>query len=82
VNANQLFGWQRLYLQGQLQPANGETPGLLAVRVMRGAREAARRRNAPAVCGTIQMELPKATVRIVGIADQTSLHTVLEYLAR
>src|SRR6266481_6587651 len=42
VNANQLFAWRRLYLQGQL---NRETPGLLAVRVMRGAREAARRRN-------------------------------------
>lgn len=82
VNANQLFAWRRLYLQGQLEPAKGETPGLLAVRVTRGARETARRRSAPAVCGTIQIELPKGTVRIVGIADQTSLHTVLEYLAR
>jgi transposase len=82
VNANQLFAWRRLYLQGQLEPANRETPGLLAVRVTRGARETSRRRNAPAVCGTIQIELPKGTVRIVGIADQTSLHTVLEYLAR
>jgi len=48
VNANQLFAWRQLYLQGQLEPANREAPGLLAVRVMRGAREAARRRNAPA----------------------------------
>jgi transposase len=82
VNANQLFAWRRLYLQGQLEPTNRETPGLLAVRVMQGAREEARRRNAPAVCGTIQIELPKGTVRIVGMADPTSLHTVLEYLAR
>jgi len=79
VNANQLFAWRRLYLQGQL---NRETPGLLAVRVMRGAREAARRRNAPAVCGTIQIELPKGTVRIAGMVDPASLHTVLEHLAR
>jgi len=49
---------------------------------MRGAKEAARRRNAPATCGTIQIELPKGTVRIVGMVDPTSLHTVLEYLAR
>src|SRR5258707_11825478 len=82
VNANQLFAWRRLYLQGQLEPANRETPGLLAVRVMRGAREAARRRNAPAVWGTIQVELTKGTGRIVRMADPTSLHTVVEYLAR
>jgi transposase-like protein len=82
MNANQLFGWRRLYLQGQLKPANREAPGLLAVRVMREAREAARRRNAPATCGTIQIELPKGTVRIVGMPDPNSLHTVLEYLAR
>src|SRR5213076_878882 len=62
VNANQLFGWRRLYLQGQIQPANRETPGLLAVRVMRGTKEAARRRKAPATCGTIQIELPQGTV--------------------
>jgi transposase len=81
VNANQLFGWRRLYLQGQLE-ANRETPGLLAVRVLRGAREAARGRKAAAPCGTIQIEVPKGTVRIVGMADPSSLHTVLEYLAR
>ena len=82
VNANQLFGWRRLYLQGQLEPANRETPGLLAVRVVEGVRETARRRNASTASGTIQIELPKGTVRIVGMPDPTSLHTVLEYLAR
>jgi transposase len=80
VNANQLFGWRRLYLQGQLEPR--ERPSLLAVRVVEGAKKAARRRNAPATYGTIQIELPKGTVRIVGIVDPASLHTVLEYLAR
>jgi len=38
VNANQLFGWRRLYLQGRLEPANRETPGLLAVRVVEGGQ--------------------------------------------
>jgi len=80
VNANQLFSWRRLYLQGQLEPR--ERPGLLAVRVVEEAKKAARRRNAPATCGTIQIELRKGTVRIVGMADPASLHTVLEYLAR
>jgi transposase len=82
VNANQLFTWRRLYRQGQLEPANRETPGLLAVHVVEGVTEAARGRNALAASGTIQIELPKGTVRIVGIADPTSLHTVLEYLVR
>ena len=82
VNANQLFGWRRLYVEGRLEPKNQEAPGLLAVRVVQQAREAARRGDAPAACGTIQIELPKGTMRITGIADPASLHTVLEYLTR
>src|SRR5207247_9270179 len=77
-NANRLLGWRRLYLQGQLEPANRETPGLLAVRVVEGVRETGRRRNASAASGTIQIELRKGTVRSVGIADQSSRHTVWE----
>src|SRR6266436_4251596 len=49
---------------------------------LQGQWEAAQRRNAPAVCGTIQIELPKGTIRIVGRADPASLHAVLEYLAQ
>jgi transposase len=81
VNANQLFGWRRLYLQGRLESENRERPGLLAVRVVPGVREV-RRSNASAACGTIQIELPKGTIRIAGIADPALLHTVLEYLTR
>ena len=80
VNANQLFGWRRLYLEGRLEPKNRETPGLLAVRVVPGV--SARRSNAPAACGTIQIELAKGTMRIAGMVDPASLHTVLEYLTR
>lgn len=79
VNANQLFGWRRLYLEGRLEPKNRETPGLLAVRVV---QEATRRSNASAGCGTIQIELAKGTLRIAGMVDPASLHTVLEYLTR
>jgi hypothetical protein len=68
--------------QERLEPNNRETPGLLAVRVAPEAREAAQRSNAPATCGTIQIELTKGTMRIVGIVDAASLHTVLEYLTR
>jgi transposase len=82
VNANQLFGWRRLYLEGRLEPKNRETPGLLAVRVVPGVRDATRRSNAPAACGTIQIEVAKGTMRIAGMVDPASLHTVLEYLTR
>ena len=70
VNANQLFGWRRLYLEGRLEPKNRETPGLLAVRVV---QEATRRSNASAGWGTIQMELAKGTLRIAGVVDPASL---------
>jgi transposase len=82
VNANQLFGWRRLYLEGRLERKSRKTPGLLAVRVVPGVRHAARRSKAPAAWGTIQIELAKGTMRIAGMADPESLRTVLEYLTR
>jgi len=78
VNANQLFGWRRLYLEGRLKAKNGEPAGLLAVQV----KEAVPSSNASPACGTIQIELAKGTIRIVGMADPGSLHAVLEYLTR
>lgn len=45
VNANQLFGWRRLYLHGRLEPGSRERSALLAMRVVPGVvpgvREAA-----------------------------------------
>lgn len=82
VNANQLFAWRRLYLEGRLEPKNRETSGLLAVRVVPGVKGAVRRGNGSAACGTIQIELAKGTMCIVGMVDPASLHTVFEYLTR
>lgn len=82
VNANQLFGWRRLYLEGRLEAKNRETPGLLAVRVVPGVRDAARRSNARTACGTIEIELAKGTMRIAGVVDPETLRAVLEYLTR
>jgi transposase len=81
VNANLLFGWRRLYLEGRLEPKNQERPGLLAVRVVPGV-EVGRAGKGSAACGTIQVELPQGTMRIVGTADPASLQMVLEYLTR
>jgi len=51
---------------------------VLAVQV----KEAVPSSNASPACGTIQIELAKGTIRIVGMADPGSLHAVLEYLTR
>lgn len=84
INANQVFGWRRLYLAGRL----GELkPGikLLPVRV----RES---KSAPVIVehpvtdfshpqpGTIHIELRQAQVRIEGSADPALVHVLLECL--
>jgi transposase len=84
VNANQVFGWRRLYQQGRLERRSSETPDLLPVRVIgTTAMEAARwtgtrRRRTPS--GMIHVELPKGQLRIAGRVDAEALRVVLEQL--
>ena len=84
VNANQVFGWRRLYLAGRL----GELkPGmkLLPVRVSEGKSapvevEPALPEPAPSQSGTIHIEFRQAQVRIEGNADPTLVRVLLECL--
>jgi transposase len=83
VNANQVFGWRRLYLAGRL---GAPKPGikLLPVRV--------ESKPAPVVVehhpgdfpqrqpGTIHIELGQAQVRIEGSADPALVRVLLECL--
>lgn len=84
VNANQVFGWRRLYQQGRLERRSSETPDLLPVRVigttaMGAARSTGtRRRRTPS--GMIHVELPKGQLRIAGRVDAEALRVVLEKL--
>jgi transposase len=84
VNANQVFGWRRLYLAGRLgEPKPGMK--LLPVRV-------SERKSAPVVVehrvanssppqpGTIHIELRQAQVRIEGNADPALVRVLLECL--
>jgi len=84
VNANQLFGWRRLYQQGRLERKIEETPGLLPVRVIGASvTEAERSTAAPTrrtPCGMIHIELPKGQLRIAGRVDAEALRVVLEKL--
>jgi transposase len=84
VNANQLFGWRRLYQQGRLERKAEGTPNLLPVRVI-GATvtEAERSTVAPTrrtPSGMIHIELPKGQLRIAGHVDGEALRVVLEKL--
>jgi transposase len=89
VNANQVFGWRRLYLSGRLGEQK-PTMKLLPVRVSESlprvtsgevstSIEAA---NPKPVSGTIHIKLPQAQVRIEGAADPEVVRVLLECLAR
>jgi len=84
INANQVFGWRRLYLAGRLgEPRPGIK--LLPVRVggsetapvvvERGSADFARLQS-----GTIHIELRQAQVRIEGGADPALVRVLLECL--
>jgi len=84
VNANQVFGWRRLYLAGRLgEPKPGVK--LLPVRVSesQAAPVIVEHRVAdcsPSQAGTIHIELRQAKVRIEGSADPALVRVLLECL--
>lgn len=84
INANQVFGWRRLYLTGRLgEPKPGIK--LLPVRVNEhlAVPLAVERGSADLSLpqpGTIHIELGQAQVRIAGSADPTLLRVLLECL--
>jgi transposase len=92
VNANQVFGWRRLYLSGRLGEQKS-TMKLLPVRVSESlppvpphasgevstSIEAAKPKPIP---GTIHIKLHQAQVRIEGAADPEVVRVLLECLAR
>lgn len=82
VNANQLFGWRRLYQQGRLEAKVGALPALLAVRVNSATVTEAERptpiRRTPS--GVIHVELARGQLRIAGRVDAEALRVVLEKL--
>ena len=92
VNANQVFGWRRLYLSGRLGEQKA-TMKLLPVRVSESlppvtphasnegttSIEAA---NLKPVPGTIHIKLRQAQVRIEGVPDPELVRVLLECLTR
>ena len=90
INANQVFGWRRLYLAGRLGGV-GRAIKLLPVRVSESSPSLATttsRECSPSADfskstpGTIHIELGQAQVRIEGSADPGLLRVLLECLRR
>jgi transposase len=83
INANQVFGWRRLYLAGRLGDRKAAMK-LLPVRVseslpaplpVRGSSDFSKPQP-----GTIHIELRQAQVRIEGSADAALVRVLLECL--
>ena len=86
VNANLLFNWRRLHLQG-LAPAAADspTPVLLPVTVVDQPPTTVPSPQPPTTrvtpAGTIEIDINGARIRLRGAVDDASLCTVLRALA-
>jgi len=77
VNANQVFYWRKLYQEGRL----GATTNFLPVRVASEQRgEGVNGSGCIAQTGTMEIKLPKGTLRVFGTVDVMALRTVIESL--
>jgi len=90
INANQVFGWRKLYLAGRLGGASRAIK-LLPVHVSESSPSLATRTSrecspsadfSKCTPGTIHIELGQAQVRIEGSADPGLLRVLLECLRR
>ena len=83
INANQVFGWRRLYLAGRLGDGKAAMK-LLPVRVSENLRAPLPVRGSADFSkpqpGTIHIELRQAQVRIEGSADAALVRVLLECL--
>ncbi len=80
VNANPVFYWRKLYREGELR--GNRTTQLLPVKVRDDGTAKAVEGDGLAVrLGTMEIQLPKGTLRISGSVDVVALRAVLEGLA-
>jgi transposase len=79
VNAKQVFYWRKLYREGQL--GGDRITQLLPVKVCNDGPAKAVEGDGLAVrWGTMEIKLPKGTLRISGPVDEVALRAVLECL--
>ena len=81
VNANQVFYWRKLYREGRLGLGLG-TP-LLPVKVETERLTETVKGDDPTLSsGTMEIRLPRGTLRIAGSVDVMALRTAMECLLR
>jgi transposase len=81
VNANQVFYWRKLYREGRLGISMNTQ--LLPVRVEAERRAETVQGEDPTLSsGTMEIKLPRGTLRIAGSVDVVALRTAMEYLLR
>jgi transposase len=83
INANQVFGWRRLYLAGRLgecKPAMKLLPVRISERLPAPLPERESADFPKPQPGTIHIELRQAQVRIEGSADPALVRVLLECL--
>jgi len=84
VNANQVFGWRKLYREGRLDVEQSSAK-LLPVRISDGIqkhRSTSRRESRPTTPGIIDIDLGHARIRIEGAADPDCVRAAVESLVR
>jgi transposase len=80
INANQVFAWRKRYREGRL----GKSSKLLPVTVSDIPESKCRQAGSmstPSAVGTMEIKLPRGTLRIAGAVDVVALREVLECLA-
>jgi transposase len=81
VNANQVFGWRKLYRDGVLAPAAPSGPALVPVTVT--AAQGGDASQVPGAADTIEIELGgRYRVRVGSGIDGKALRRVLDVLER
>ena len=80
INANQVFAWRKRYREGRLGKSNKLLPVTVSDIPERKCRHVGSM-SAPSAVGTMEIKLPRGTVRIAGAVDAVALREVLECLA-
>lgn len=81
VNANQVFYWRKLYREGRL--GLGLATPLLPVKVEAERPTETTKCDDPTLSsGTMEIKLPRGTLRIAGSVDVVALRTAMECLLR
>jgi transposase len=81
VNANQLFGWRKLYREGRLEVAANST-ALIPVKITHTLEKLRQAHSISKPAGIIDIDLGHARVRIEGAADPDCVRAAVEGLLR